>query len=99
MCSGNSDCNSSDCNGNPHLWGEINIMPDGTIYCNDEMCLLYKAQSAPCADCLLNSIFAEMFQRCDPRECKQVLCEGCTYKHLYEKRRIELEDDQFKTLI
>ena len=46
----------------------------------------------------LNQVFAVMFAYCDPLNCQKIKCAGCHYRYFYEKRRQEIEDDQFSTL-
>lgn len=75
----------------------VTITEEG-ILCNGEECERFKAQGAPCTDCPLNQVFAVMFAYCDPLNCQKIKCAGCHYRYFYEKRRQEIEDDQFSTL-
>lgn len=75
----------------------IEIDSDGTIFCDGNVCEPAKAQSAPCTDCPMNRTFVNMFACCDPLNCQKIVCAGCHYRYFYEKRRHELEDEQFRT--
>lgn len=62
------------------------------VLCNGAPCSAQADGFPMCADCVLNRLFKQMYEECDPLQCRQIKCVGCEL-YLNANKLIPEEND------
>lgn len=53
------------------------INDDGLVLCNGVQCSSQANGHPMCCGCILKHVFDEIYENCDPLQCKKIVCAGC----------------------
>lgn len=69
---------------------KIEIEEDGIVYCNGIQCPAQAQGCALCVGCYLKHLFDQIYENCDPLQCRKILCAGCEFKRYTENHTIQI---------